>query len=111
MQIFVGEARAPLRIGGDVVAFLDGDFLDVGVVRQRVGDRLVLGLGDETLPSGPYQAGIWWPHQSWREMHQGWMFSIQLKKVASHCFGTNTVRRSRTAAIAGCASVLASTYH
>jgi hypothetical protein len=30
-------------------------------------------------PSGPYQAGIWWPHQSWREMHQGWMFSIQSK--------------------------------
>ena len=21
----------------------------------------------------PYQAGIWWPHHSWREMHQSWM--------------------------------------
>ena len=25
-----------------------------------------------------YHAGIWWPHQSWREMHQSWTFSIQL---------------------------------
>lgn len=24
-----------------------------------------------------YQTGTWWPHQSWREMHQSWMFSIQ----------------------------------
>jgi hypothetical protein len=30
-----------------------------------------------TLPSSSYQAGIWWPHQSWREMVQSWMFSIQ----------------------------------
>ena len=59
-----------------------------------------------TLPSGPYQAGIWCPHQSWREMHQGWMFSIQLKYVASQLRGTKTVRPSRTAAIAGCANVL-----
>ena len=44
-------------------------------------------------------------------MHQGSMFSIQLKKVASQWLGTNTVRPSRTAAIAGCAKVLASTYH
>jgi len=29
------------------------------------------------LLRGPYQAGIWWPHQSWREMHQSWMFSSQ----------------------------------
>ena len=25
------------------------------------------------------KAGMRWPHQSWREMHQSWMFSIQLK--------------------------------
>ena len=25
------------------------------------------------------QAGIWWPHQIWREMHQSRMFSIQSK--------------------------------
>ena len=28
--------------------------------------------------SSQYHAGIWWPHQSWREMHQSWTFSIQL---------------------------------
>src|SRR5690606_25699973 len=27
--------------------------------------------------SALYQAGIWWPHQSWREMHQSWMFVSQ----------------------------------
>ena len=26
-----------------------------------------------------YQAGIWWPHQSWRETHQGSMFSSHWK--------------------------------
>ncbi len=25
------------------------------------------------VPSSAYQAGIWCPHQSWREMHQSWM--------------------------------------
>ena len=30
-------------------------------------------------PSESYQTGIWWPHQSWREMHHGSMFSSQLK--------------------------------
>ena len=30
-----------------------------------------------TLPVSSYHAGIWWPHQSWREMHQSWMLSIQ----------------------------------
>jgi hypothetical protein len=44
-------------------------------------------------------------------MHQGWIFSIHSKKVFSQFFGTNSVRPSRTAAIAGCASVCASTYH
>jgi len=24
-----------------------------------------------------YHTGSWWPHQSWREMHQGRSFSIQ----------------------------------
>ena len=28
--------------------------------------------------SSQVQAGIWWPHHSWREMHQSWTFSIQL---------------------------------
>ena len=49
MQIFVGEARAALRIGSDVMPLLDRDLLDVGVVGERVGDRIVLGLGDEDL--------------------------------------------------------------
>ena len=30
-------------------------------------------------PSASYQTGMRWPHQSWREMHHGSMFSIQLK--------------------------------
>ena len=29
--------------------------------------------------SAQYQAGIWWPHQSWREMHQSCTFSIQFR--------------------------------
>ena len=62
-------------------------------------------------PFGAYQAGIWWPHHSWREMHQGWMSRIQLKKVFSHCFGTNCVLPVSTASIAGLASVAASAYH
>jgi hypothetical protein len=27
-------------------------------------------------PPSPYQAGIWCPHQSWREIVQSWMFFI-----------------------------------
>src|SRR3546814_19923440 len=48
--------------------------------------------------------------QSCREPHQGWIFSIQLKKVFSHVLGTMLMRPSRTAAIGGCARVSASTY-
>ncbi len=62
-------------------------------------------------PSGPYQAGIWWPHQSWREMHQGWMLRIHSKKVFSQWRGTNTVAPRSTACIAGLASSAAFTYH
>jgi hypothetical protein len=29
-----------------------------------------------TLPSSSYHAGIWWPHHSWRLMHQSWMLFI-----------------------------------
>ena len=64
-----------------------------------------------TLPSGPYQAGIRCPHQSCREMHQGWMSRIQAKNVFSHCFGTNWVRPVSTASIAGFASTSALAYH
>src|SRR4029078_2029112 len=31
----------------------------------------------KTLAASSYHAGIWWPHQSWREMHQSWMLLIQ----------------------------------
>ena len=41
--------------------------------------RLRLVSATKTAPSGPYQAGIRWPHQSWREMHQGWMLRIHSK--------------------------------
>ena len=51
------------------------------------------------------------PHQSWREMHQGWMSRIQAKNVFSHCFGTNTVLPVSTASIAGFASTAALQYH
>ena len=53
MQILAREARAPLRVGGDVVALLGGDLFDFGVVRQRVGHRIVFALGDEDLAVRP----------------------------------------------------------
>ena len=49
MQILARKARAPLRIGGDVVTLLGGDLFDFGVMRQRVGYRIVFILGDEDL--------------------------------------------------------------
>ena len=63
-------------------------------------------------PSRPqYQAGIRWPHQSWREMHQVRMFSIQWEYVFAHPGGVMAMRPSRTALMAGSASGLTSTYH
>ena len=47
LDIVAGEAGAPLRIGGDIVALFRRDLLDLGVMGERVGDRVVLGLGDE----------------------------------------------------------------
>jgi len=44
-------------------------------------------------------------------MHHGWMFSIHSKYVFSQFFGTNEVLPLRTASMAGCANVFASTYH
>ena len=41
----------------------------------------------KTLPSSSNHAGIRWPHHSWRETHQGWMFSSQLNQVFSQVFG------------------------
>jgi hypothetical protein len=55
----------------------------VGVAGQRAAvaggvalARASLRCGDEQLAAVPYQAGIWWPHHSWRLMHQSWMFFI-----------------------------------
>ena len=35
-------------------------------------------------PSGQYQAGIWWPHQIWREMYQSGAFSSE--SIAKRCW-------------------------
>ena len=50
---------------------------------------------DDSAPSSSYQAGIWWPHQSWREMHQGRMFSSQCSQVFPHDSGTSSSSPSR----------------
>ena len=42
---------------------------------QRVGSSRLTLMWPQ---SSQVQAGIWWPHHSWREMHQSWTFSIQL---------------------------------
>ncbi len=55
----------------------------------------------KTRPSSVYQAGIWWPHQSWREMHQGLMFSSQCSQVFTQVSGTS-VRRPSCAASSAC---------
>ena len=52
-----------------------------------------------------------WPHHSWRDTHQGWMFSSQLNQVFFQVSGTTAMSPDRTASIAGLASVSASTYH
>ena len=65
----------------------------------------------KTLPSSAYQAGMRWPHQSWRETVHGWMFSSQLNQVFFHVSGTTAMSPDRTASIAGLARVAASTYH
>src|SRR5271154_3347316 len=47
-----------------------------------------------TLPSASYQAGIRWPHQSCREMHQSWTLLSQLLYVERQCSGTKRTRTS-----------------
>ena len=46
-----------------------------------VFDTTNFAVSKSTVPSAAvsYQAGIWWPHQSWRLMHQSWMFRIHAK--------------------------------
>src|SRR5262249_5496854 len=44
------------------------------------------------LPSVSYHAGMRWPHQSWRDMHQSWTLASQLLYQAVQCSGTNLIR-------------------
>src|SRR5512146_2136297 len=64
-----------------------------------------------TWPSAQYQAGIWWPHQSCRLMHQSWMFRIHDMYVLVQLSGMKRVRPCSTASMAGRASGSIRTYH
>src|SRR4030095_10412173 len=63
------------------------------------------------LPSSSYHAGMRWPHQSWRETHQGWIFSSQLNQVFDQVSGTILISPALVAAIARSASGATFTYH
>ena len=63
------------------------------------------------LPCSSYHAGTWWPHHSWRLMHQSWMLCIHWKYVFDQFSGTKRMRPSSTALIAGSASGAIRTYH
>src|SRR5208283_2421578 len=54
--------------------------------------------------SAQCQAGMRWPHHSWREMHQSRMLYIHSKYVFDQLSGTKTMRPSSTALMAGPAS-------
>ena len=72
------------------------------------------GSSTATMVSGhasQYHTGMRWPHQIWRLMVQSRMFSIQWKYVRSKRLGTNEMRPSRTASMAGRASGSARTNH
>ena len=64
-----------------------------------------------TWPSGQYQAGMRWPHHSWRLTFQSRMFSIQSKKTFSKRGGTILVRPPRTASMARAAIGFTSMNH
>ncbi len=57
-----------------------------------------------TWPSGQYQAGIRWPHHSWRLTFQSWMLVIQCSQTFSKRVGTIVVRPLRVASRAAAAS-------
>jgi hypothetical protein len=65
----------------------------------------------KTRPSSVYHAGIWWPHQSWREMHQGLMFSSQWSQVLTQVSGSRDRRPSCTASMACLAMPVTSQNH
>ena len=61
--------------------------------------------------SSTLYAGMRWPHQSCRLMHQSWMFSSQRYHVFSCSLGRIDSSPVRTASTARCAASLQSTYH
>src|SRR5438552_18964465 len=64
-----------------------------------------------SLQPAQCQAGMRCPHQSWREMHQSRIFSIQLKNVLFQLSGTKTMRPEFTASRTLAASGLVLTNH
>ena len=64
-----------------------------------------------TWPSGQYQAGIRWPHHSWRETFQSRMLVIQCSQVFSNRSGRIVVRPPRVASRAAAASGPVRTNH
>lgn len=83
----------------------------MAVVCLRQGGGLPSSMAMNACPSGPYQAGIRCPHHSCREMHQSRIPSSQSKYTFAHRSGTNRIRPSRTAAIAGSARGFIRTNH
>src|SRR5215471_139030 len=57
------------------------------------------------------QAGIRWPHQSWREIHQSRMLYIHSLYVLTQLAGTNWIRPLSTTSIAFSASGFMRTNH
>ena len=69
------------------------------------GVRAGLASADTvTWPSGQYQAGIRWPHHSWRETFQSRMLVSQCSQVFSNRSGRIRVRPDRVASSARSAS-------
>ena len=64
-----------------------------------------------TWPSGQYQAGIRWPHHSWRLTFQSWIEVIQCSQTFSNRGGTISVRPERVASRAIAASGPVRTNH
>ena len=67
------------RIVGERLGLVSGQRVALDAIGERGGEGLLLALGDVDPAPGAYQAGIWCPHQSWRETHHGSMFSSQSK--------------------------------